>query len=92
MGLPGRRRREVGKTAVWTFPGWEIQRRVAGERGAIFMRCSRIERQDSRRKKNHMKEADGGCLIVSERRKFQRRMRRGSKGRKRAEDYVGIPD
>lgn len=60
-------------------------------KGAVFMRWSPHRKEDLMRIKKHVKEADGGLLTVKQQ-KLSRRMRRGSKCRKRADDYVGIPD
>lgn len=60
-------------------------------KGAVFMRWAPHRKEGLMRIKRHVKEADGGLLTVKQQ-KLSRRMRRGSKCRKRADDYVGIPD
>lgn len=62
------------------------------KKGAVFMRCAPHRKEGLMRIKRHVKGADGGLLTVKQERKLSRRMRRGSKCRKRADDYVGIPD
>lgn len=62
------------------------------KKGAVFMRWAPHRKEGLMRIKRHVKEADGGSLTVKQQRKLSRRMRRGSKCRKRADDYVGIPD
>lgn len=62
------------------------------KKGAVFMRWAPHRKEGLMRIRRHVKEADGDLLTVKREEKFTRRMRRGSKCRKRADDYVGIPD
>lgn len=65
VGQPGRQR-GGGKNAAWTFPGWEIYRRVRGEeQRAVHALKSNVQKVLKGEK--HNKEANGGCLVTAER-------------------------